>query len=158
MNKLIQIIKTFWSNLPKKRRTFSISLISIALVFSSTTFLFYKRQASVIPFEGVKPGGVNQKTPKYAPGEALVKFREGVQPEGVLSKVGIQPKGLDRVYSLKPVIAKAKKEYKLKKDPNGWYWFLGKKYKAVEDIPEEEIFQESYKKMIKEVERVLYKS
>jgi beta propeller repeat protein len=97
------------------------------------------------------------KTPKYAPGEVLVGLKEGVSIEDVLKNVAIEPKSLGRVYDIKPAVNKFRKELKLEKDSEGWFWFLGKNYKEVEEIPDGELFKEAYKSM-PEVEKKLYRS
>lgn len=97
------------------------------------------------------------KEPEYVPGEVLVKFKEGIDPQAALTQAGIKPEGIGRVHSIKPVIAKFKKDQKLEKDSDGWYWFLGKKYKEIENIPDETVFGEVYKNM-PEVEKSLYRS
>ena len=44
--------------------------------------------------------------PKYAPGEILVKFKEGADPQTVLWDAGLTAEGIQRVYSTKPVVTK----------------------------------------------------
>ncbi|MDP3732150.1 MAG: hypothetical protein Q8R31_03855, partial [Candidatus Omnitrophota bacterium] len=97
------------------------------------------------------------KTIQYAPGEVLVKFKEGAEPQSVLQTVNLESKSMERIYSIKPAVTKFKKDSKLEKDSKGWYWFLGKKYKEVAEIPDEEVFQEAYKQMPEE-EKSLYRT
>jgi thermitase len=97
------------------------------------------------------------KKPDYAPGEVLVKFKEGVDPQIVLKETGIKAGGIERILPIAPAIAKFKKEAKLEKDADGWFWFLGKRYKETSEIPEEKAFQEAYKNM-PEAEKGLYSS
>jgi len=98
-----------------------------------------------------------QRTPKYAPGEILVGFKEGVDPQTILQNINIDVKSSERIHSIKPAVTKFRKSRKLEKDSGGWYWFLGKKYQQAEEIPDEEIFQQAYKKMSPE-EQSLYRS
>lgn len=98
-----------------------------------------------------------EQKPQYVPGEVLVKFKEGADPQAVLKKVDLQAKGVERAHSVSPVVAKCKKDSKIEKDSNGWYWFMGKSYKEVSEIPDAEVFQEAYQKMIPE-EKSLFRS
>ena len=102
-------------------------------------------------------GNAEDKVPAYAPGEVLVKFKEGVNPGQVLQEIEIEAKGIERVHPIQPAVAKFKKDYKLEKDSDGWYPFLGRNYKELSDIPDEEVFKEAYSKM-PEVEKALYRS
>lgn len=95
------------------------------------------------------------KLPEYAPGEVLVKFKEGVEPEEALKEISI--KGIERVHPITEVVAGFKKDYKLEKDSDGWYWFLGKKYKEIVEISDEVAFKEAYKQMAPE-EKSLYRT
>jgi len=88
-----------------------------------------------------------EKMPEYAPGEVLVKFTEGVDPGTVLQEVGLEAEGIERVHSIKNVVNKFLKKEGLEKDKDGWYWFRGKQYKEVDNITDNEIFQETYKEM-----------
>jgi len=112
---------------------------------------------------GTPPLSVQQdgeKGPEYAPGEVLVKFKEGVDPGMVLQEVGLEDQGIERIHSIKPTVAKFKKSLKeegLERDSDGWYWFRGKQYKEVEDIADEEIFEAAYKQMSSE-EKALHRS
>lgn len=103
------------------------------------------------------PGEEKGQAPQYAPGEVLVKFKEGVDPQSVLQKINLKPKDIERVHSTKPAVARLKKDYKLEKSSDGWYWFRGGKYKEVERIPDEELFKEAYQKM-SPTEKSLYRS
>ena len=98
-----------------------------------------------------------EKKPEYVPGEVLVKFKEGSSPQAVLESVQFAPVSLKRIYSITPVAARFKKDYKLEKDSNGWYSFLGKNYKEINDIPDEKAFEQAYIRM-PETEKSLYRS
>ncbi|MCQ9206318.1 MAG: S8 family serine peptidase [Omnitrophica bacterium] len=93
----------------------------------------------------------------YAPGEVLVKFKEGVDPQVALEKGKVRAQSIQRAYSVKPEIAKFKKDYALERDQNGWYWFRGKNYKESADISDEEFFQEVYAEMSPE-KKSLYRT
>ena len=100
--------------------------------------------------------------PEYAPGEVLVKFREGTDPGTVLEEVGIEAAAVERVHSIKPAVSKYRKFLKesLRKNADGLYQFRDKVYKSVEevdDVGEEELFEEAYKKM-SPIEQGLYRS
>ena len=101
--------------------------------------------------------GQERQEPKYAPGEVLVKFKEGAEPEAVLQEIDLEAKNIERVHSIKPALSKFRKSWKLEKDSNGWYWFMGKKYQDKEEVSDEEVFQEAYKEMSPE-EKTLYRS
>ena len=104
------------------------------------------------------PGrGQEQQRANYVPGEVLVKFKEGADPQAVLQNISLQVEGINRVYSIKPAVNKFKNDYKLEKNSNGWYWYIGKQYQEIEQIPDEEIFKEAYNKMSPE-EQALYRS
>lgn len=103
-----------------------------------------------------------QEVPEYAPGEVLVKFKEGADPGTVLKEVGIEAAGLERIHSIRPAVSKYKKFLKenLRKNADGLYQFRDKVYKSVEevdDVGEEELFEEAYKKM-SPIEQGLYRS
>jgi len=85
--------------------------------------------------------------PQYVPGEVLVKFREGIDPQLILQDINLNAKGIERLYSIKPSIVNVKQDYDLKKDGEGWYWFRGKQYREAEDISDEELFREAYEQM-----------
>jgi hypothetical protein len=108
-----------------------------------------------IPQEGLPT--VEEKVPQYAPGEILVKFKEGVDPSSILKEVNLEAKSVERVHSIRPAVAKFRKDYKLEKDSEGWYPFLGKNYKEIDQIPNKEMFKEAYSKM-PDVEKALYRS
>ena len=92
----------------------------------------------------LEEGQGQPQEPQYAPGEVIVKFKEGADPSVVLGEVSLGPRAIERVHSIKPAVTKFKKDYKLEKDSNGWYWFLDKNYKEVEEIPDDEVFREAY--------------
>ena len=150
-----------------------ISIFVFALTFIPTTLNAYLGEEEV-PFspnevyeqdEGVFVRGEDviserqpaDKKPQYAPGEVLFKVKEGVDPQSVLQEVGIEAKSLGRIHSRKPAIAKFKKDYKLEKDSDGWYWFKGKQYKEAARISDEQAFKKVYAKM-SPVEKSLYRS
>jgi len=107
----------------------------------------------VYPDEPIMPGKEAQaQQPEYVPGEILVKFKEGVDPQTVLQETGIDVESIGRVHSIKPAIAQYKsdllKEKKLEKDSKRWwYWFRGKQYKEVPEMSDEELFEDAYKQM-----------
>lgn len=115
------------------------------------------------------PGGVNTVTfvghttdyfesqPKYAPNEVIVKFKENIPPEFVLKNLGFKVKSFQRIHSIQPAIARFKKEIKLEKSSDGWYWFLGKNYQEVNNIPDEELFKQAQEN-IPEQEKALYQA
>jgi len=94
---------------------------------------------------------------KYVPDEVLVKFKEGTDPLAALKGTNVEVKNAERIYSIKSAVTKFKKNYRLKKDKNGWYWFRGNKYKDIANISDGELFKEAYVQMIPE-EKSLYRS
>ena len=120
--------------------------------------------AILLCFGGVVYGVVSNdaagQEPEYVPGEILVKFKEGADPQTVLQSLNLESANVSRVHSIKPAVAKFKKDYKLEKTEDGWYSFLGKNYKEVSDIqniPDEEVFKEAYIKM-PDAEKDIYRS
>ncbi|MFH1868434.1 MAG: hypothetical protein ABH843_05640, partial [Candidatus Omnitrophota bacterium] len=91
--------------------------------------------------------GSGEDTQKYVEGEILVKFKEGSDPYSVLQYLDLASAETRRIHSIKPASDKFKKDYKLEKDSNGWYWFLGKQYQEQEEIPDIELFKEAYNNM-----------
>lgn len=97
------------------------------------------------------------KHPKYVPGEVLVKFEEGVEPESLLKEVDLKVKSVERVHSIKFVVSEFKRNYKFDRDSDGLYLFRDKKYKNIDDIHDEEIFKEAYGQM-SPLRKSLYRS
>ena len=102
-------------------------------------------------------GSQESDSPQYAPAEVLVKFEEGVDPQKVLDAAGIQARSVGRIHPIEPAVKEFRKTYELKRDSKGWYSFYGKQYEEVEDIPDEELFDEAYEGM-GSVEQSLYRS
>ncbi|MDD5594914.1 MAG: Ig-like domain-containing protein, partial [Candidatus Omnitrophica bacterium] len=92
--------------------------------------------------------------PKQATGEVVVGFKENVKPDQVLQEANIPYEKIQRVFPIAQSVKQFKKENRLEKDSDGWYWFFGKNY---QEVTEEEIFSEAYKKMIPE-ERKLFRA
>jgi subtilisin family serine protease len=65
----------------------------------------------------------------------------------VLQEANIGARSFERIHSIKPVVNKFRKTSKLEKDSDGWYWYFGKQYEEVEEIPDEAIFQDAYRQM-----------
>ena len=90
----------------------------------------------------------------FAPGELLIRFREGAESEEVMEQLGIQAKGasgkarqISRILNTKPLVRRYKKAHKLHKDSQGQYEFMGRKYRRIEDIDEGVFFKEAYKSL-----------
>jgi hypothetical protein len=115
--------------------------------------LFLSLSCPVFAFRDTAVGS----SPEYAPGEVLVKFKDGAEPQKVLNGVNMESAVIERVYSINSAAAKFRKDYKLERDSDGWYSFLGKNYKEISDIPDEEAFKEIYKSM-SEQEQALYRT
>ncbi len=84
---------------------------------------------------------------EFIPGEIIVKFKQGVEPGFVLKDCKINVLAIDRVSSIEPVVSMFKKKLSLQRDSDGWYWYLGKKYSALEDMSNEEIFESLFNEM-----------
>jgi thermitase len=100
-----------------------------------------------------------KKTLPFAAGEVLFAVKEGGDPQSVLKDLGVKFKSLRRVHSTKPAVAKVRKalkEAKLEKDSAGRFSFRGKRYHAVNEIADEELFQEALKSMSRR-EKALYR-
>jgi thermitase len=128
-----------------------------AAIFLPIFFILLLCFANLIYAAMVDGQAKHDETPQYVPGEVLVKFKEGADPNSILKDIKLEPKNISRIHSITPAAARFKKDYRLKKDAEGWYPFLGKKYKEVNDIPDEELFKEAYKNM-PETEKALYRS
>ncbi|NQT90119.1 MAG: hypothetical protein HQ558_02580 [Candidatus Omnitrophica bacterium] len=98
-----------------------------------------------------------EDVPGYAPGVVLVGLKEGAGIDDVLKDAGIDSADVSRLHNIKPAVTRFKKDYRLERDAEGWYWFMGKQYHAVEEIPDEALFKEAYKKM-PPAEKALYRS
>jgi len=92
----------------------------------------------------------------YVRGEVLVKFEDGVDPLTALREINLGAQSIERLHSIKPLVDKLRDDYRLKKDEDGWYWFSGKQYESIEDIPDIELFKEVYREMGPQ-ERGLYR-
>jgi len=92
--------------------------------------------------------------PPYAPGEVLVKFEEGADPGLALRNVKLKPQGLQRLHSIKHIAGKFRKDFKLERDGEGWYWFRGKSYRGIGNISDEELFAEAYMEMSPELKAI----
>jgi subtilisin family serine protease/fibronectin type 3 domain-containing protein len=135
----------------KKYRYLAILLI-IALVYSGESFAISSGDSSMPK----APSGT-APAPQYLPGEILVKFKENTDPQSALQQADIVPDRMERVYPIAPAAEKFRKDYKLEKSAKGWYSFLGKNYKEISQIPDNEAFSEAYKTM-PEAERGLYRN
>ncbi|MFA5144173.1 MAG: S8 family serine peptidase, partial [Candidatus Omnitrophota bacterium] len=93
----------------------------------------------------------------YVPGEVIVKFKADADHQSVLNDSGIYTQNMARTHSIEHAVKSFRKDCKLEKNGNGWYTFLGKKYKEADAIPDEVIFQQAYQKM-PEVEKGLYRT
>ena len=146
----------------KKSYTKKIRLLVLITLF---TFLSIPSNINAWAEEGETPTfeenislpGQESQTPLYVPGEVLVKFKEGVDPQSVLQEVNLQAQAVERVHSIAVPLARFKTDYKIEKEFDGWYWFLGKNYREAEDVPDEELFKEVYSKMGPQ-EQGLYRS
>lgn len=130
-------------------------VINSFLIGFMALFLFFNSAVNSVVLDDREEQ--REQHPKYAPGEVLVKFKEGVEPESVLKEVGLVVESIERVHSIKFAVNKFKRDYKFKKDSSGLYRFGGKQYKNIEDIPDEEIFKEAYKQM-SPMRKSLYRS
>jgi subtilisin family serine protease len=125
--------------------------------------LFLLTLSSSIAYAMIDGSDKNPKTskknqgPEYVAGEVLVKFKEGADPKSVVQNLGLGDMRIERVHDIKPAVARFKKDYKLDKDSNGWYSFLGKNYKEITEIPDDELFKEAYSRMADD-EKSLYRS
>ncbi|NQT90720.1 MAG: S8 family serine peptidase, partial [Candidatus Omnitrophica bacterium] len=90
----------------------------------------------------------------YEPGVVLVRVKEGVDIGNVLYSEAMGSARSSRLQSIKPVVGKVMKDYELKKDSDGWYWFFGKEY--TEKPSDKKIFEQAYKKMAP-AEKALYR-
>jgi len=134
-----------------------IILIFIQLIYPACSFALVNSAVEMDTGIGPPQKAPEKKEAQYAPGQVLVKFKEGADPQITLVSSGLEVKGLSRLHSIGPVIAKFKKDNKLEADKKGWYWFRGKNYKTVDDIEEENFFQEAYEVMIPQ-EKSLYRT
>jgi thermitase len=145
-----------------EKKFFKTLIVSSVILFGLILFITFT-QAAVMANKNTKKklpdsSAKNQiiQEINYVPGEVLVKFKEGSNPQSVLNEVDLKAVSLERLVPIQPITAKFKKESKLERTENGWYSFLGKNYKTAEDIPEEELFKQAYLKM-PEVEKSIYR-
>ncbi|MDD2752225.1 MAG: Ig-like domain-containing protein [Candidatus Omnitrophica bacterium] len=94
-----------------------------------------------------------QATPviQQASSEVVVGFKDNTNPSQTLAETNIAYQEIKRVFPIVQAVRQFKKENRLEKDSDNWYWFFGKKY---QEVTEEEIFSEAYKKMSPEEQRV----
>ncbi|MBM3250043.1 MAG: tandem-95 repeat protein, partial [Candidatus Omnitrophica bacterium] len=97
------------------------------------------------------------KAASYVPNEVLVRFKEGAIPREILSAIGLEPVSIESILPVEAAVSRFRQDYKLEKSSDGWYWFLGKQYKEVDQIPAQDLFKEAYAKMSEE-EKALYRS
>ncbi|MDD4899124.1 MAG: S8 family serine peptidase, partial [Candidatus Omnitrophica bacterium] len=83
--------------------------------------------------------------------QVVVGFKENASPSRALAEAKIPYLELKRVFPITRVVNQFKKENRLEKDSDNWYWFFGKKY---QEVTEEEIFAEAYKKLSPEEQRL----
>ena len=138
--------------LVKKSLIISI-LINLSIVFSILS-PFLDRP---LPLYAAIIDDKEDTQPQYVPGEVIVKFREDIDTQFALETLHLKPKGIQRAYPIEPIVSNFKKEQKIEKDSDNWYWFMGKNYKETKDIPDEELFKQAYQNMAKE-EQSLYRT
>lgn len=91
-----------------------------------------------------------ERTLPFVQNEVLFAAREGKDPQAVLSSLGLEFERLQRVHSIKPAVAKYKRTLEAKnlnKDNQGSFWFRGKHYKSIDEVPDDEVFQEAMNSM-----------
>ncbi len=65
---------------------------------------------------------------KYAPGEVLVTFRDGVNPQTVLQSISLETRAIGRIHPVEPVVVRFKRDNLSQRDQNGYYRFMGNQY------------------------------
>ncbi len=128
---------------------------SIFLIAFLTLLLSFDSVVSAVVMSN--PKDRIQRGSRYVPGQVLVKFREGVDPQLITAQAQIAPKNIQRIHSIKPLTARFIKNYKAMRSPSGIFPFSGKSYKDIDAIPDDEIFREAYKSA-PETEKSLYRS
>jgi subtilisin family serine protease len=93
----------------------------------------------------------------YVTGEVLVCFRDKIDPAAVFNRLNIPIKSFQRIYPIDSVVNNFRKNYVIEKGSDGWYFFMGKKYKAISEIPNETLFREAYK-YLSSHEKKLYRT
>lgn len=132
-------------------------LRNVFLLFSFTLLLSFNSYAEAMITQDTGENAVVSAGQQYAPDHLIVKFREGVDPQAAMQRIMPGTGDIQRLYPIKFVAAKFRKDYKLEKTGDGWYSFLGKTYKEISEIPDEEIFREAYNAM-PEYEKGLYRT
>jgi len=94
---------------------------------------------------------------EHVPGEVLIKFRDGADPQEAIESLSNSGASLNRIRSIELAVNAYKSEHKIQKDSNGWYWFFGKMYESKENISDQEIFDEAYSHLSEE-EQALYRT
>lgn len=137
-----------------------------AVILTIWTILFlFSHTAVLLCAEGLKPESIekeswNKPSPnvsEYAQGEVLVKFKDGANPQEILKGANLEVKNMQRIHSPSQATNKFKNNLKLERNKEGWFWFLNKKYKDVNNIPDEELFKAAYNEM-NPTEKALYRT
>ena len=132
-----------------KKALLGFFLIAFLLTICSLAY-------ALVPVEKAEPAKSAKSRLDYVPGDVMVMFKEGADPEAVLSTSGVEFTGIERLHSTEPFIANFKQQYKLSGKKGGWYWFKGENYEAIGSIDEDKVFLEAYNSMTPE-EKALYR-
>jgi len=105
---------------------------NVALAVLLTVLLCISNVAyGVVPEDGKgQPKKQEEEMLQYVPGEVLVKFEEGQEPDAVLLPTGLKRKAIKRIHSIKPAVTKFKK-----------------KHVSMAGMAETQVFKEAYRQM-----------
>ncbi|MDD5422408.1 MAG: hypothetical protein PHT32_03180 [Candidatus Omnitrophica bacterium] len=114
---------------------------SVVLVVGFTALaLFFNDLVNSVVVDGSSAIVEQSNGPQYAPGEILVKFKEGVDPRNILRSAGIESKEIRRIHTIKPAVTRYKKDHP-----------------EAAAMTDEEVFAAAYNDL-PEVEKSLYRS
>lgn len=150
-----------------KKSVFVIGLVIFVFSFIPTTLNAYLGEEEDLPIQDrqvriesearlgadgtiIQEGRTPDQQPQYVPGEVLIKFKEGAEPDKILQFLGIEAQSISRIFSLKPALNRYRENLKIDKTKSGWYWFKGKNYKSVRDISDDALFDAAYADMTPE--------
>lgn len=142
---------------PSLKKICLLVLVSGCYFLLIPAYLDAQPEETQLPFQTQLTPEQRAQIPKYVPGEILVNFKEGADPQAVLDEVHVAAKSIARAHSITDAVTRFKKDYKLEKSSDGWYWFLDKEYKEMGDIPDEKLFQEAYQ-LMSPIEKSLYRT
>lgn len=94
--------------------------------------------------EGMIVPGASAAEKPAAYDEVIVRFMDGAEPAEVLKSFNIPEENMRRVKSISRLIKQKRKRFFFTPNEDGSIDFMGKKYQAAEEIPDEDLFAAIY--------------